>query len=125
MFFFGKEWQSISLTSDPGTDALRLDEIKKQLEANNDNFRTSHPFPIYARTGFKTIDDFLKSYSWKFKPFDKKKGTLAFSGTRHEYTVLAPIVDPKTNELFMNLYPVSGSPTINLLESDTRFFASV
>ena len=124
-FFLGKEWQNISMPSDPGTDALRKDEIKKQLVANNDKFQASHPYPIYARTGFKSVDDFFDSYDWRFKPFDKAKQTLTFSGTRHEYTVLAPIVDPKTNELFMNLFPASGTPTIRILESDARFFGSV
>ena len=124
-FFLGKEWHQISLPSDPGTDALRKDEIKKQLVANDDKFRPSHAYPMYARTGFKSIDEYFDSFDWRFKPFDTKKQSLTFSGTRHEYTVLAPIVDPKTNELFMNLFPVSGAPTITLQESDTRFFGSV
>jgi hypothetical protein len=124
-FFLGKEWHKISLASDPGTDALRKDEIKKQLASSDKRFSATHPFPLYARTGFKSIDEFFDSYDWKIKPFDTRKKELSFSGTRHEYTVLAPIVDPGTNELFMNLFPVSGSPTIQLTESDTRFFTSI
>jgi len=124
-FFLGKEWQKISLAGDPGTDALRKDEIKRQLVSSDKRFKGTHPFPIYARTGFKSIDDYFDSYDWKFKPFDTGKNQLSFSGTRHEYTVLAPIVDPSTNELFMNLFPVSGSPVVRISESDKRFFTSL
>ena len=124
-FFLGKEWHTSPLASDPGTDAKRKEEIKKKLHLIDNRFSGAHPFPIYARTGFKSIDDYFDSYDWKFKPFDRTKKELSFSGTRHEYTVLAPIVDPSTNELFMNLFPVSGSPTIQLTESDARFFTSL
>ena len=124
-FFQGKEWHALSVASDPGSDALRKDEIKKRLLASDPRFQSSHAYPFYTRTGFKSIDDYFDSFDWRFKKFDAKKQTLAFSGTRHEYTVLAPIVDPKTNELFMNLFPVSGTPTIKLLETDTRFFTTV
>lgn len=124
-FFLGEEWHKIPLASDPGTDVKRKEEIKNKLVSLDKRYSATHPFPMYARTGFKSIDDYFDSYDWKFKPFDTKKNELSFSGTRHEYTVLAPIVDPGTNGLFMNLFPVSGSPMIQLTEGDTRFFTSI
>jgi len=124
-FFRGKEWHKIPLASDPGTDAKRKEEIKKKLVSIDNRFSATHPYPMYTRTGFKSIDDYFDSYAWRFKPFDTRKNELSFSGTRHEYTVLAPIVDPNTNDLFMNLFPVSGSPTIQITESDAKFFTSL
>ena len=124
-FFLGREWHNIGLAKDPGTDTLRKEEIKRRLVSQDNRFQATHPYPFYARTGFKSIDDYFDSYSWKFKPFNTKRRQLSFSGVRHEYTVLAPIVDPKTGELFMNLFPISGSPTIRITESDSRFFTSV
>lgn len=124
-FFLSKASHEMFLPSDPGSDPARRDEVKNFLLKNHKLFDPSHPYPLWARTGFKSIDDYLDSFDWKFQPFDTKRKSITFTGTRHEYTILAPIVDPSTNELFMNLYPVSGTPTIKILESDTRFFGSV
>lgn len=122
-FFFGKEWHKIPLSSDPGTDAQRKQEVKNLVIPTDKRF--AHPlFPLHARTGFKSIDEYIDSFGWRFK-FDPAKKEFSFSGTRHEYTVLAPIVDPINNQLYMNLFPVSGTPTINITESDNRFFTSV
>jgi hypothetical protein len=49
----------------------------------------------------------------------------SFSGFRHVYTVLAPIVCHQTDELHMNLFPVLGFPIIKITESDPKFFGSI
>lgn len=124
-FFRTNEWHTLSLPADPGSDPDRKNEIKKALLAQDKRFDPSHPFPFFKRMGLSSIDEFIDRHDWRFKPFDKKKGVLTYSGTRHEYIVLGPVVDPSTNELFMNLFPVSGTPTIAITEDNPKFFGSV
>jgi hypothetical protein len=122
--FLSQQWHKIPLASDPGTDANRKQEIKRQAPAFEKRLSPAHPFPLYARMGFKTLDAYFDSYDWQFK-YDAQNKELSFSGTRHEYTLLAPVVNPANNELYMNLFPVSGTPTIKITEGDTRFFTSI
>ena len=91
--------------------------LKRSLERSDRRFKSGHAYALRA--------DGLQRYrcvSRQLRMAVRIQGVY-FSGTRHGYTVLAPIVDPANHTLFMNLFPIAGSPTIALVETDQRFFA--
>ncbi len=112
---------SLQLPTDPGSTKAQqriiCDELMKQYPSS---------YPVYARFGYKTMDDFMDGCHWDIK-WNKSDNTLRFQATRHEYTLRVPIVNQPTNQLFSNFYPSDRQRPANpgLRESDTRFFSSV
>lgn len=87
-------------------------------------FDSTHPFPMYQRLGYADIPDFIAGYKWQH---DKVKNQLKTHGTRVEYTILLPIVDPATGFLVHNFHPIAGkpyAPVKQLAETDPLYFAS-
>jgi hypothetical protein len=117
---------SFGLDPDPGTEAGRKQAVRDEFVRQLARYRPDHPFPEYVRYGYNSMDEFIAGWTWTFR-YQASNHTLFFNATRHEYTLIQPIVDPTTNRLLMNFYPSGpqGSVIELMLTSDTRFFASV
>jgi hypothetical protein len=117
---------SVNLPKDTGTDADRKKAVRDDLVKNLTRYQDTHPFPEYVRYGYKTMDEFMAGWTWKFS-YDKSTKLLSYNATRHEYTVIRPIVEPAKNTLILNYYPSGkqGKVIEQLKPDDTRFFASV
>jgi hypothetical protein len=115
---------SFALLEDKGMKQDRKDALEQEL-TKLDRYKDTHPFPEFKRYGYNTMGEFMDGWDWDFK-YDKSSKTLFFNGSRHEYTLIQPIVEVKTGELVLNFYPTTkkGSVLELLKPSDTRFFAS-
>jgi hypothetical protein len=118
------------LEKDPGSDAKRLDEVRKFL-VQMESFKPSHPFPMFQQLGWTSMDEFMTGPDWRVH-FDSANKRLRFHATQHEYTVEQPIVDTDNKTLFANFFPmpdkrgvVRGKPDWGLPDNDPRFFAIV
>lgn len=118
--------QSFALEKDPKTYDKRRQAVKSALEKVHSSYKSDHPYPQHVRYGYTSLDDFMKGWKWKFR-YDSKTKTLYFSASRYEYTIVQPIVEPTTNRLYLNFYPLkkSDKPIIMLVKSDTKFFQTV
>ncbi len=126
---FLKQDGSVNLPKDPGDEKGRKKAVQDDLVKNLTRYQDTHPFPEYVRYGYKTMDEFMDGWTWKFS-YDKSTKLLSYNATRHEYIVIRPITEPAKNTLILNFYP-SGkarktTKPIELLDpGDTRFFATV
>ena len=106
----------------PADEPGRLAALRADIPRDA-RFDPTHPFPQFERSGFTSFDDFFAGYFWDFKV---SGSNLVCTGTRFIYTVLLPIVDRATGNVFFNFYPNAGSAipaiTTGLRESDGRFF---
>lgn len=117
----------------PATNDDRLQALRNSLLQNN-RFNPAHEFPYYKRLGYSTFEDFFAGHTWcrRIRGRDvccqRDGSVLLCRGERVEYTVVIPITDPSTGNLFFNFYPDPGSPyaaiTTGLLEYDTDFFGT-
>jgi hypothetical protein len=123
---FLKEDGSVNLPQDPVDEAKRKKAVRDDLVKNLTRYQDTHPFPEYVRYGYKTMDEFMAGWTWKFS-YDKSKKLLSYNAMRQEYTVIRPIVEPAKNTLILNYYPSGKQGKIieQLKPDDTRFFASV
>jgi hypothetical protein len=93
-------------------------------------------FPIHEQYGPAnldrtptTFDQFFDSFTWTASK-DKSADPFVWTGERHEYNVLVPVVKPpltgaKTDELIYNYFPprgTGGTTIIELLESEAGLF---
>lgn len=99
-------------------------KVLRDLLATRDEFKDSHPFPVYERYGYNTLDEFMDGWTWTFKPRGKAVDEVKFNATRHEYTVIQPITEPTTGVLIMNFYPTTkkGKMVELLKVTDKRMF---
>lgn len=92
--------------------------LKNNLQGDA-RFKSSHPYPLYARMHFANLNDFMNGLSWKFTINGQN---LMAVGTRFEYFAIVPILVPGTkDELLHNFYPVSGTPTLHFEEDNATF----
>jgi hypothetical protein len=114
------------VTENPG-DRSEREHLFRNFISGLADFQESHPFPIYAREGFSSLDDFLDGHRWSYKW--RKKKELRCVGSRRVYTVIVPIVDPATQHLLFNLFPASAASGLNLVtnlsHTDNRLFLTV
>ena len=91
------------------------------------HFQEGYPFPFYERWGYDDVEEFLAGLKWTFRRGTKgEANTLFGTGTRVEYSLLIPIVDPTDGHLFFNFYPPTGPmPPKQILETDSFFFTTV
>jgi hypothetical protein len=91
---------------------------------SDSTFSSTHAYPKYERVGYASVADFFAGYTWTHSQAGKSLLTV---GTRTEYTVLTPVVDPATGNLYFNFHPVKPAyaPVLQLVETDTDFFGSV
>jgi hypothetical protein len=117
---------SVNLPKDPGDEKGRKKAVSDDLVKNLARYQDTHPFPEYVRYGYKTMDEFMDGWTWKFS-YDKSTKLLSYNATRHEYIVIRPIVEPAKNTLILNYYPSGKQGTVieQMKPDDTRFFASV
>ena len=105
--------------------------VLKQNLPSHPEMQTNWPskqcqFPKYMRHGFTSAIDMVDNLYWTFS-WKSSKRHLICIGKRHEYTVRIPITDAKNN-LMLNSTPTTGNRQYthnNIVETDTRFFASV
>jgi hypothetical protein len=79
-------------------------------------------FPVYEQLGHKTFDEFFDSFTWT-SPKNKNADPFTWVGTRHEYNVLLPVVEPpmtgkKTDRLIYNFFPPRGTGGTTFVELD-------
>jgi hypothetical protein len=117
---------SVFLPKDPGTEAARKKAVRDDLVNNLARYQDTHPFPEYVRYGYKTMDEFMDGWKWKFS-YDKSSKLLSYNASRHEYVAIRPITEPTTRTLILNYYPSGKKGTVleQLAPSDTRFFETV
>jgi hypothetical protein len=125
--FKARDWlpgpEPLAMDKSKTSDADRL-EVLKPLLAERPEFKSSHPFPMYVRLGYKSFDEFIAGWAWTFAPKNKAVDEVKFNATRFEYTVILPITD-KTGTLVMNFYPRNPKKdqVVELLSlDDARFF---
>ena len=108
------------------TDAQRL-EVLKPLLATRDNLKSTHPYPLYERLGYKSFDEFIKGWTWTFTPKNKAVDELKFNAVRHEYTVILPVTEIKSGDLILNFYPSSHKDKVIelLLLDNAKLFETV
>lgn len=120
------KWQFVAPAA-ATTYAARVAALKTAI-GQDARFNTNHVWPMYTRSGFATLDDFMDGHLWSFG--DRNAGPLAI-GRRFEYTVVLPITDtsgPKP-KLFFNFFPGTGAAqaaiTTGIAQTDARFYAQV
>jgi hypothetical protein len=110
------------------TKAAREQLVKLQF------FEEQTGFPVYERFGFKSIDEFMAGWEWRFKPKTKSK-FVTYNAYRHEYRVVDPIVElekgkaVKPGELILNFNPTRpgrrSKPLETLTPDDLRLYKLV
>lgn len=113
----------IDLPKDTGDDADRKAAVRSALE-KLDRYKDPH-FPEYKRYGYKSMGEFMDGWKWDFV-YDKSSKRLYYNAKRHEYRLMQPITEIRSNELVLNFYPTTKKgKVIELLKvSDDRFFAT-
>ncbi len=107
----------------------QLAALKQSLQ-NHPEMQTNWPskqcqFPKYMRHGYQSVNDLVDNLYWTFS-WKSSKRLLICTGKRHEYQVRIPITDANNN-LLINAIPSTGNRQYthnNIIETDTRFFAS-
>jgi hypothetical protein len=104
-----------------GKDLQR--DTLNQILATRTEYQASHPYPVYARYGHKTLTDFTNGFNWAmtYSNGTTKQYSLQYIGTRYRYRLEVPITKPGTNQLLYNFYPDSGTPIINFSETNDPF----
>jgi hypothetical protein len=118
--------KSIPLDTDPGDEAGRRAALKADLASNDPRFKPTHPFPLYVRLGYDSIDEFMDGFTWHFRYGSK---TLFFHPSRAEYTTRPPITEIGTDRLILNFYPArtkGRAKPVELLDiTNQAFFTTV
>jgi hypothetical protein len=117
LFVVAPEW--------PRDEAKRL-ELVRALLITAPVWTANHPFPIYKRYGFDTLDDFIAGVHWSWRRDDPK---IIFQAIGYIYQLRLPVVDWKSKKLFANYYPNppkdKGKPPmenfIGIDQDDPRF----
>lgn len=108
----------------PGGNAARRQALENSLQAEP-RFGAAHPFPVYERVGYASLQDFLAGYTWRFQARGRR---LVCTGRRVVYTVVVAVTDPANGNLVFNFYPRAGSGhaaiTNGLLVTDADYFAT-
>ncbi len=114
-------------------EADRLKAARAQLE-KIDFFEEKTGFPVYERYGYTSIDEFMKGWTWVFKP-ETKSQFVTYNAHRHEYRVIEPIAElqkgkrVKPGEFILNFYPTRPSkrakPFEALVPDDDRLYRVV
>jgi hypothetical protein len=115
-----------NITLDSNPPANQRIDILKQVLADNDTMKSSHPFPTYEQFGYSNLDDFVDNLNWQFN-WNNGTKTLNCRGSRHSYQLRIPITDA-SNNLFVNAFLATGTKQYvhhQVLETDSRFFGSV
>ena len=117
-------WGAFPLAKDPVTYLRRREAVQKEL-SQQPLYQTSHPYPMWARTGFSSLDEFMAGWHWTME-YDKSAGQLKYQAKRSKYTFVVPITRPGTKELITNFYGTGGRPTVEDLHAeDPDYYATV
>lgn len=128
--FEERQWldhdEPLAMDRSKKSDADRL-KVLKPLLAKRPEMQSTHPYPMYVRLGYKSFDEFIAGWTWRFLPKDKAADEVKFNAVRHQYTVIQPITEVKTGELLLNFYPEKKKDKVieNLKLDDDRLFATV
>jgi len=126
LFDHKEKYRHIALKNDPGSELKRKKAVRHDLENKEKYYREDHAFPYHKRLGYSSMSEFMDGWHWEF-PYISTDKKLSCRAIRYEYTIKQPIVDPATNRIFLNFYPVRSidSPIVQLVEDDNRLFAAV
>jgi hypothetical protein len=121
---------NVPITNPP--DSVKTEAgLKTTLAARKDYQPGWGPtgFPVYEQWGHATFDEFFDSFTWT-RPDDLNSNPFLWVGTRHEYNILLPVVEPPmtgkpADRLIYNYFPPrggTGTAFIELLESEAGLF---
>jgi len=100
------------LAANPGTNPFAL-----QLQS-------SHPFPLYTRYEYSSIDDMVDGLKWIVNTRSR-----VYVGKRYEYSACPPVInDNANNELIYNFYaaPTGGATSSRMFDdNDSSYFNTV
>ena len=117
-------WGAFPLAKDPVTYLRRREAVQKEL-SQQPLYQASHPYPMWARSGFSSFDAFMAGWHWPMR-YDKSAGQLQYQAERSKYTFVVPITRPGTKELITNFYGTGGRPTVEDLHAeDPDYYATV
>lgn len=118
----------------PRTESDQLSALEISL-GNDPRFKSSHPFPQFAREGFARVIEFVSGHTWNCQ---RRGATLVCTGRRVLHVVAVAVTDSLTvpanghfydGNLIFNFYPAAGSAlparTTGLPVGSTRFFATM
>jgi hypothetical protein len=109
------------------TQAEKIAALKTAMQLDA-RFTAAHPWPVYQRAGYASMDDFMAGHHWTFPAVDAAPPTI---GRRIEYAVTLPIANNSGAKpiLIFNFYPALGAAqaaiTTGLQTDDRNFFAEV
>ena len=97
--------------------AVRRAFMRAQL-ATDRRYQASHPYPVYKRHGFASLDEFVNHFDW-----GSNDGTTWVAKT-WRFLKAIPVTDPATGTLICNRY-TSTSRQEALLETNGLLFAAI
>lgn len=128
------------LDADPSFGASDPQAARRQALADfcsaAPDYAAEHEFPRFARWGYRSLLEFLEGWTWQFQWSRQEiegggtEPVLIAQGTRHEYTVIQPIMNrtETPNRLIANFYPDASRPTLTVIEQiradDPNLFAT-
>lgn len=88
-------------------------------------YHDPHPYQVYKRYGFKSLNDFIRGWSWTINLVSSNK--VKFIGSRYVYILEIPITKPGTDDWIYNYYRTGQAPVINFTDSNhpNRLFGVV
>ncbi len=121
-----KQDEPLAMDKAKTSDADRL-AVLKPLLAQRPIFKSTHPYPLYERLGYGSFEEFIKGWTWSFKPANKAVDEVKFNAVRHEYTAIIPVTDTKSGELILNFYPLNKKDKVieRLSENNRKLFEGV
>ncbi len=109
-----KTTKVINSTVVPADPQAERDILKAEL-LKDVRYTPAHPYPVYKRYDHTSLDNYVNGWKWKVTPLPNNQ--LQYVGRRYVYQLQIPVTDPASGGWIYNLYPDSGSPTINFTES--------
>jgi hypothetical protein len=86
----------------------------KQKLLQDKTFQAAWGFPIWEQYGHDTFDEFFDSFVWK--PSKPRSDPVVWTGRRHEYILLVPVIDPIVNgNLLFNFFPPRTGSTLSVV----------
>jgi hypothetical protein len=107
----------------PVGDDVEREMLETELAKDN-SYKSSHPYPVYARYDMQSLHDFVSSWNWKVTQTGSNQ--LDYFGTRYSYELRIPVTKPGTQDWIFNFYQEGKTPLINMTEiSQPKLFGIV
>jgi hypothetical protein len=115
----------------PGKSTKATDRVKAVRDdlVKRGWFQEKSDFPVYERFGYKSIDEFMAAWDWRFKP-KAAADKVTYNAYRHEYRLVEPIAElqsgktAKVGQFILNYFSTSKrhKPVTTLMHEDPRLY---